>query len=90
MTKTKSGRMHFTLPKPEPKADTPVTDETVIEGPFEATTAAGRRVVWGIFKSPVYGDLYRVNPENKGPLAMGRSKADIWRAVFADAERRNV
>lgn len=90
MTKPKS-RMTFTLPKPQDvKSDKPTTDEECVAGPFEATTPAGRRIVWGIFKSPTYGDLFRVNPENKGPLAMGRSKADIWRAVFSDAERRNV
>ncbi len=89
MTKPKS-RMTFTLPKPEPKAKKSNADEDILEGPFETTTDAGRKVVWAVTKSPQYGDLYRVQPENKGPLAMGRSKADIWRAVFADAERRNV
>lgn len=90
MTKKTASRMTFQLPQPKVKDTKPITDEEVIEGPFETVTEAGRRIVWAVTKSPVYGDLYRVQPDNKGPLAMGRSKADIWRAVFTDAHRRNV
>lgn len=85
-------KMSFTLPKPKPKAEGAKgsAGDKVVEGPYEVTTAAGRPLTWAIVETKQYGLLFHVEPEGAKPIRMGRGKADTWRAVLADADKRNV
>ncbi|MCP4900149.1 MAG: hypothetical protein GY906_24525 [bacterium] len=84
-------KMTFSLPKPEAKkAKASAKGDTVVEGPFETTSAAGRPITWAIVQTEKYGLLFHVEPEGAKPLRIGRGKADTLRAVLNDAAKRNV
>lgn len=81
--------MSFSLPKKTAKPRKASTD-TIVEGPFETTTAAGRKVSWAIVESGQFGLLFHMEPEGARPIRIGRGKADTIAAVLADASKRNV
>ena len=92
-------KLNFILPKAEPKAAATSGDLKVLEGPFEVTTAGGRKVVWALitdrFKDKRSGETvnfkgFQADGVGTKPLRTGASKRDIWEAVFGDATRRNI
>ena len=71
-------KMSFTLPKPEPKTAKAKgsAGDVVVEGPFEVTTDAGRKLSWAIVETKQYGLLFHVEPDGAKPIRMGRGEGE--------------